>query len=627
MRCCDYRQFHRSARPCCLRTGKIPAILNGDESVGAICAECEGERHQDMADGGSEDGLHEPDGDGKQNITRDEGHHVRSASHISMRTERVHWEIVGGIAGEERWRTQNTHTLDTGDRWRLGRRHWRWVCVVNTQVKVCAVYLCRGSLASSSGGTRDEEKRVSVMEGDSVTLNTRLTEIKDDEIQWRFGFTVIAEINHFKVHEDSTLDCIDFHQEGRGPAGTFSGSCLEFGPANSHLILRPQPGYVPMIPTTPFRDQLLNLQLPLEEADPALSLLCPVLSVTEGDLVTLGSDFTEMKDGDQIWWRFGDKDTVIALINKRPESFTVYDDVPDGRFRDRLKLDNQTGSLTITNITIKHAGLYQLQIKKYWASSYISLSVYGELNIMEGDSVTLESGLTEVKDGDRIRWRFGYKGKKFTVIAAINVTADSFTVYDDVLDGRFRDRLKLDNQTGSLTITNITIKHTGLYQLQINSRFILNFLLNTRLPVPVISSNSSQCSSSSSSSYCSLVCSSAVNVSHVTLSWYKGNSLLSNISVSDLSISLSLPLEVEYQDKNTYSCVLNNPISHQTQHLDITQLCHTCSGSVHCCGPTEAVIRLVLAALVGVATVMIVVYDIRSRRAERDQAHIHTSGT
>ncbi|KAG1925191.1 zinc finger BED domain-containing protein [Pimephales promelas] len=54
-------------------------------------------------------------------------------------------------------------------------------------------------------------------------------------------------------------------------------ACLEFGPAYSHVILRPRPGYVPKVPTTPFRDQVVNLQaLPLEEADPALALLCPV---------------------------------------------------------------------------------------------------------------------------------------------------------------------------------------------------------------------------------------------------------------------------------------------------------------------------------------------------------------
>ncbi|XP_016085893.1 uncharacterized protein [Sinocyclocheilus grahami] len=220
---------------------------------------------------------------------------------------------------------------------------------------------------------------------------------------------------------------------------------------------------------------------------------------------------------------------------------------------------------------------------------------------MEGDSVTLNSGLTEIMDDDLIQWKFGPVN---TVIAEIIKRADSMTVYDDVLDGRFRDRLKLDKQTGSLTITNTRTIHTGHYEVEINNlRLDFDITVSARLPVPVISRNSSQCSSSSSSSSssCSLVCS-VVNVGHVTLSWYKGNSLLSSISVSDLSISLSLPLEVEYQNKNSYSCVLNNPISNQTQHLDITQLCHTCSDSVHCCGSTEAVIRLVLSALVGVAT-------------------------
>ncbi len=57
-------------------------------------------------------------------------------------------------------------------------------------------------------------------------------------------------------------------------------SCLEFGPADSQVILRPRPGYVPKVPTTPFRDQVVSLQaLPSEEADPALALLCPVRAV------------------------------------------------------------------------------------------------------------------------------------------------------------------------------------------------------------------------------------------------------------------------------------------------------------------------------------------------------------
>ncbi|XP_059426035.1 CD48 antigen-like isoform X2 [Carassius carassius] len=214
----------------------------------------------------------------------------------------------------------------------------------------------------------------------------------------------------------------------------------------------------------------------------------------------------------------------------------------------------------------------------WWTLIKVFVALTDEIqsvSVIEGNSVLLPMDVTEIQDDDNILWKFG-AGR--ILIAKINRHKRMFSTFDGP-DGRFRDRLKVDQQTGSLIITNITTQHAGDYQLQIigakwsSKTFSVSVYGN--LPTPNITRDYSQnLSSSSSQQNCSLLCS-VVNVGHVTLSWYKGKSLLSSISVSDLSISLSLPLEVEYQDKNSYSCVINNPIRNQTTHLNITQLCHT----------------------------------------------------
>ncbi|XP_056310529.1 uncharacterized protein si:ch73-170d6.3 [Danio aesculapii] len=344
-----------------------------------------------------------------------------------------------------------------------------------------------------------------------------------------------------------------------------------------------------------------------------------LVSAMEGDSVTLHTD-REMRNNDVILWRFGPENALIVQINVTESSLTVNEDY-DGRFRGSVKVDHQTGCLTITNTRTEHAGRYQLQ-NGHRRTLFI-LVVYGDLaekgemkpvSVMEGESVSLHTD-TEMRNYDLIVWRFGKNP-----IAQINATTQDVTVYN-ALGGIFTDRLDVDQQSGSLTITSTRTEHSGVYQLQINNikkLFVLS--VYACLPVPVIFS---QCLPSSSQ-YGSVLCS-AVNVSSVTLSWFKGSSLLSSISVSDFSISLSLPLAVDYQDENTYSCVLNNSFAVQTQHLDTSQLC-----SVRGCRTVEAVIRLVAAALVGVAAaaaVVVLLYDIRSRRAELDRTRVSTAVT
>ncbi|XP_048038374.1 uncharacterized protein LOC125263392 isoform X1 [Megalobrama amblycephala] len=136
------------------------------------------------------------------------------------------------------------------------------------------------------------------------------------------------------------------------------------------------------------------------------------------------------------------------------------------------------------------------------------------VSVMEGDSVTLYTNLTEIRKDEEILWEHGAEN---SLIAQISRAAGIFSTSDGP-DGRFRDRLKLDNQTGSLTITNTRTEHAGEYQLGING-----------------------------------------------------------VDLTKKRFSVSV-----YE--------------------------------VHWCGPTEAVIRLVLSGLVGVATVILLVYEIRSRR-------------
>ncbi|XDV24161.1 hypothetical protein PO909_028410, partial [Leuciscus waleckii] len=133
--------------------------------------------------------------------------------------------------------------------------------------------------------------------------------------------------------------------------------------------------------------------------------------------------------------------------------------------RDRLKLDKQTGDLKITNIRTTDSGEYKLEItttrgspvKTFSVSAVSGVDEVKSVSVIVGDSVTLNSG-TIIQRDDVIEWRF-----LNSPIAEHNRKTGIFSTSDGP-DERFRHRLQLDPQTGSLTIRKTGPKHSGDYE-------------------------------------------------------------------------------------------------------------------------------------------------------------------
>ncbi|XP_058616254.1 uncharacterized protein LOC131530149 [Onychostoma macrolepis] len=215
-----------------------------------------------------------------------------------------------------------------------------------------------------------------------------------------------------------------------------------------------------------------------------MAMLPPGVLVLEGDSITLYTYVTTTQQ-EEILWYFND--TCIAAITG--DLSRICTDVQCNndteKFRDILNLENQTGSLTIRNINTADTGVYQLKI---FSTSKISEKTFSvtvldapdaelgkvkTISVTEGESVTLDPGVIKNKNYE-MTWYFNE-----TLIAEI--TGDqSFICTGVQCKERFRDRLKLDNQTGSLTIMNTRTTDSGLYKLQIISRILQHSISFTR---------------------------------------------------------------------------------------------------------------------------------------------------
>lgn len=103
----------------------------------------------------------------------------------------------------------------------------------------------------------------------------------------------------------------------------------------------------------------------------------PVSVMNKGS-ITLNTE-TELQPDDEVLWKFADEGTVIAKTKGGTRESTMLHG-PGGRFRNRLELDHQTGSLNITNTRPTDSGLYTFRtfINNEETIKTFNLTVYGE---------------------------------------------------------------------------------------------------------------------------------------------------------------------------------------------------------------------------------------------------------
>lgn len=207
------------------------------------------------------------------------------------------------------------------------------------------------------------------------------------------------------------------------------------------------------------------------------------VTVKSGDSVTFYTD-PNIQEGNVIDWRFGPQSDLIARIKRKAKTSKVYEDVLDWKFKDRLRMDNQTGDLTIKNIMTADSGDYEVSnengVKKSFKVSVVSDDSVKTVSVVKGDYITLLTGLPDMKRISAIQWRFKHHNSTIAEMKTGNIF-----IYDDT-DERFKDKLLLNYTTGSLTIANIGTEHDGDYEVDIisSSGYTLHQSYNVTVIVP-----------------------------------------------------------------------------------------------------------------------------------------------
>ncbi|XP_041839274.1 SLAM family member 5-like [Melanotaenia boesemani] len=228
------------------------------------------------------------------------------------------------------------------------------------------------------------------------------------------------------------------------------------------------------------------------------------------------------------------------------------------------------------------------------------------VNVLEGNNVTLNSGLQELDKDHNVMWT---QGQDFSGDQIAQWKASIVTISES-----YQDILQMDPTTGDLVFLRVTKSLTGFYCVKIlkgrEPHVLRQYHLAVYEPVSVPKITTTQTNiraELTNDGFCYVSCS-VENGPDVNLTWYQGEKQISQTSNNNISISLSLPLEIVKEE--TYTCEANNPVSTETDSINSKQECppHGSGGNIY------AVIGVVVGSVALVALIVYLIHRCINKR-------------
>uniref|UniRef100_A0A8C9TGD8 Ig-like domain-containing protein n=1 Tax=Scleropages formosus TaxID=113540 RepID=A0A8C9TGD8_SCLFO len=155
-----------------------------------------------------------------------------------------------------------------------------------------------------------------------------------------------------------------------------------------------------------------------------------------------------------------------------PHLYNIYDELVEGHFSCRSSVQMFHCVIVCVSGMLCAVGAQETTMRR-----------------RERDTVTLHTGVTDVQKDSQILW---YSGSGIEDLIAQLINGATQTDINE----RFRDRLELDTQTGSLTIRNLNTSDSGVYLFSMNvifgaHRLFFSLLLRVNSKLALIKTSTS----------------------------------------------------------------------------------------------------------------------------------------